>query len=141
MNAHSDRDYTDSKVGDVRAAVDELRCSNNARFDGVHASINDLRVSVHERSDALREEMNARLDALEARMAAALEKAVGSMIRWVVGLFLTTIALCVALSSVVMNLVLRQPSPAPPTVAAPALLIQLTPQGATVTPAAPPGKP
>lgn len=113
---------------------DELRTSTTERFDA-------QRASVYERFEAMRAEMNARFDVLEARMAAALEQAVALMIRWVVGLFLTTMALCVALSSVVMNLVLRQPSPAPQAITTPALIIQLAPQGATVTPATPSGKP
>ena len=70
-------------------------------------------------------------------------KVVSEVIKWVVGLFITLIVLTVALASVVMNLFLNQsaaaaPAPPPPAISTPAVVIQLTPQGATVLPAAPP---
>lgn len=129
MNANSDKEYIDHEVGNVRVAIDDFRTSVNERFDGLRAS------------------MDARFDALNARIDAAVAKGVSEVIKWVVGLFITMIVLTVGLASVVMHLVLNQPkaatpAPAPP-LSAPALIIQLSPQGAAVLPAVPPsaGKP
>jgi hypothetical protein len=119
MNANSDKDYIDTKASDVRTAVDDLRVTMSERFAAVHS----------------------RFDAVDVRIDSAVAKGVSEMIKWVVGLFVTTIALNVALASVVLHVALREPSPAP-VVTTPAVIIQLTPQGATVVPAAPAvGKP
>ena len=124
MNANSDREYIDNKVGDVRTAVDDLRVAMNERFVAVHA----------------------RFDSIDARIDSAVAKGTAEIIKWVVGLFVTTIALNVALASVVLHVALREPPPSMPAPAAaaistPAVIIQLSPQGATVLPAAPAGKP
>lgn len=128
MNANSDREYIDNKVGDVRTAVD------------------DLRVTMNERFDALRLTMDARFTATDAKIDSIAPKVMSEVIKWGVGLFVTTIALNVALASVVLHVLLREPPPLPPPPAAapappistPAVIIQLTPQGATVVPGAPP---
>ncbi|RZT09619.1 hypothetical protein SAMN05216319_1951 [Duganella sp. CF402] len=130
MNANSDREYIDNKVGDVRTAVD------------------DLRVTMNERFDALRMTMDARFKATDAKIDSAVAKGTAEVIKWVVGLFVTTIALNVALASVVLHVALREPPPPPaPSPAAatvqpiytPSVIIQLSPQGAAVLPAAPAG--
>jgi hypothetical protein len=132
MNANSDREYIDNKVGDVRTAVDDLRATMSERFD------------------ALRMTMDARFKATDAKIDSAVAKGTAEVIKWVVGLFVTTIALNVALASLVLHVVLREPPPSPPPPAAatvqpistPSVIIQLSPQGATVLPGAPPaGKP
>jgi hypothetical protein len=132
MNANSDREYIDNKVGDVRTAVD------------------DLRVTMNERFDALRQTMDARFTATDAKIDSIAPKIISDFIKWGVGLFVTMIALNVALVSVVLHVALREPPPSPPPPAAapvqsistPSVIIQLSPQGATVLPAAPPaGKP
>lgn len=130
MNANSDREYIDNKLGDVRTAVD------------------DLRVTMNERFDTLRQTMDARFTATDAKIDSIAPKIIADFIKWGVGLFVTTIALNVALVSVVLHVALREPPPAPPAsapvqpISTPPVIIQLTPQGATVVPAAPPaGKP
>ncbi|MYM24586.1 hypothetical protein GTP46_18230 [Duganella sp. FT135W] len=126
MNANSDREYIDNKLGDVRTAVD------------------DLRVTMNERFDALRQTMDARFTATDTKIDSIAPKIISDFIKWGVGLFVTTIALNVALVSVVLHVALREPPPSPPPAAAPvqpistpSVIIQLTPQGATVLPAAP----
>nr|WP_315258993.1 hypothetical protein [uncultured Duganella sp.] len=120
MNANSEREYIDNKVGDLRSSVD------------------DLRTTVNERFDTMRMTMDAGFKTVDAKIEAMAAKVVSEVVRWVVGLFITLIVLTVGLASVVMNLFLRQP---PPVAAAPvpAVIIQLSPQGATVLPAAPAG--
>jgi hypothetical protein len=125
MNANSDREYIDNKVGDVRTAVDDLRVTMNERFAAVHA----------------------RFDAVDAKIDSAVAKGTTEVVKWVVGLFITTIALNVALASMVLHVALRDPPPPAPSPAAapvqpistPAVIIQLSPQGAAVLPAAPAG--
>jgi hypothetical protein len=125
MNANSDREYIDNKVGDVRTAVDDLRVTMNERFAAVHA----------------------RFDAVDAKIDSAVAKGTTEVVKWVVGLFITTIALNVALASVVLHVALRKPPPpallpaAAPVqpISTPAVIIQLSPQGAAVLPAAPAG--
>ncbi|MRW84281.1 hypothetical protein GJ698_09300 [Pseudoduganella sp. FT26W] len=125
MNANSDREYIDNKVGDVRTAVDDLRVAMNERFVAVHA----------------------RFDSIDARIESAVAKGTAEIIKWVVGLFVTTIALNVALASVVLHVALREPPPSTPApavapgISTPSLIIQLSPQGAAVLPAAPAGRP
>ncbi len=130
MNANSDREYIDNKVGDVRNAVDDLRATMNERFD------------------AMRTMMDERFKAVDAKIENAVTKGVSEVIKWVVGLFVTTIALNVALASVVLHVALREAAPVPPApaplqpISTPAVIIQLSPQGAAVLPAVPPaGKP
>ena len=130
MNANSDREYIGNKVGDVRTAVDDLRTTMNERFD------------------AMRMTMDARFKATDAKIDSAVAKGTAEVIKWVVGLFVTAIALNVALASLVLHVVLREPAPASAAAApvqpisTPSVIIQLSPQGATVLPAAPPaGKP
>lgn len=125
MNANSDREYIDNKVGDVRTAVDDLRVTMSERFQATNLALSDLRVT-----------MDARFNAVDAKIDSAVAKGVSEVIKWVVGLFITLIVLVVGLSSVAMNLVLRQPAPVAST---PAVIIQLSPAGATITPAAPAG--
>jgi hypothetical protein len=137
MNANSDREYIDNKVGDVRTAVDDLRVTMNERFDAVHTLVNDLRTTMNERFEAT----NARIDSIAP-------KVLSEVVKWGVGLFVTTIALNVAMLSVVLHVALREPLPPPaPSPAAapvqpistPAVIIQLSPQGAAVLPTAPAG--
>jgi hypothetical protein len=154
MNANSDREYIDNELGDVRTAVDDMhtsmderfaamRTSMDERFAATHTSIDDLRVTMNERFEASRMAMDARFNATDAKIDAAVARGVSEMIKWVVGLFITLIVLTVALASVVMHLFLNQSAaaPAPPAApgnSTPAVIIQLTPQGVTVLPAAPP---
>ncbi|MRW93144.1 hypothetical protein GJ699_24395 [Duganella sp. FT80W] len=142
MNANSDREYIDNKLGDVRTAVDDLRVVMNERSEATRTAIDDLRLTMNERFTAI----HARFDAFDVKIDSAVAKGVSEMIKWVVGLFVTLIVVVVGLSSVVMNLVLRQPAPvavtapAPaPVISTPAVIIQLSPQGATITPAVPAG--
>jgi len=119
MNANSDSDYIDHGLGDVRTAIDDQRAAMNERFTTVHA----------------------RFDAVDVKIDSAVAQGVSRMINWMVSLFVTTIAVNVALASVVLNVALREPQPAP-VVGTPAVIIQLSPQGASVLPVAPPaGKP
>ena len=125
MNANSHRDYIDHGLADVLTAIDDQRAAMNERFTTVHA----------------------RFDAVDVKIDSAVAKGVSRMINWMVSLFVTTIALNVALASVVLNVALREPQPAPaaapaPIAGTPAVIIQLSPQGASVLPVAPPaGKP
>ncbi|MTV41321.1 hypothetical protein [Duganella radicis] len=171
MNANSDREYIDNKVGDVRTAVDDLRVSVSERLDALRTTMDErldalrttmderfialrttmderfdaLRTTMDERSDALRATMDERFKAIDAKIENAVSKGVSEVVKWVVGLFVTTIALNVALASVVLHVALREPPPPPPAVApaqpitTPAVIIQLSPQGAAVLPAAPAG--
>lgn len=147
MNANSDKEYIDNKVGDVRTAVDDLRTTMNERLDALRMTMderfNALRVTMDERFNAMRVTMGERFNAIDAKIESAVAKGVAEVIKWVVGLFITLIVLTVGLSSVVMNLVLRQQaavaqvSAPAPVVSTPAVIIQLSPQGAAVLPAAP----
>lgn len=139
MNANSDREYIDNKVGDVRTAVDGLRVTMNERLEAVHTSVDDLRATMNERFAAT----NAKIDSIAPII-------LSEVVKWGVGLFVATIALNVALLSVVLHVMLREPppTPAPPPAAAPvqpintpSVIIQLSPQGAAVLPAAPAAKP
>jgi len=122
MNANSDREYIDNKVGDVRTAVDDLRLVMGERFTAVHA----------------------RFDAVDAKIVSAIEAAKAEIIKWIAGLLIAMIAMFVAtflgMAGLMMSLLSHKPASAPDST--PAVIIQLTPQGATVLPAAPPaGKP
>ncbi|SHM22675.1 hypothetical protein SAMN05192549_10136 [Duganella sacchari] len=128
MNANSDSEYIDNKVGDILTSLDDLRTTMNERFD------------------ALRTTMDERFKAADAKLEAMAAKIIADVIKWVVGLFVTMIALTVGLVSIALNLILRMPLPAAapvapvPVVSTPSVIIQLTPQGATVLPAAPAGE-
>lgn len=122
MNANSDREYIDNKVGDVRTAVDDLRLVMGERFTTVHA----------------------RLDAVDAKIVSAIETAKAEIIKWIAGLLIAMIAMFVAtflgMAGLMVSLLSHQPAAVPNS--KPAVVIQLTPQGATVVPAAPSaGKP
>jgi hypothetical protein len=108
MNANSDKEYIDNKASDLRAVMTAGFAQSRAEFD------------------------------------AEIAKAVSHLVKWVVGLFFATVAINVALASMVMHLVINvSASPVAPlaapsqTIATPAVIIQLTPQGATILPAAP----
>ena len=63
------------------------------------------------------------------------------IIKWIVGVLIAIIGMFIAMIGLMVNLLTRQP-PAPvqasaPAISTPAVIIQLTPQGATVLPAAP----
>lgn len=144
MNANSDREYIDNKVGDVRTAVDDLRATMTERLEAVHTSVDDLRATMNERFGAV----HARFDAMDAKIDSVAPKVLSEVVKWGVGLFVATIALNVALLSVVLHVALREPPPPPaPSPAAapvqpiytPSVIIQLSPQGAAVLPAAPAG--
>jgi hypothetical protein len=137
MNANSDNEYIDNKVGDVRTAVDD-----------VGTAVDDLRLTMNERFDVVNVKLDVHRKEVLAFIDSAIAKGTGEVVKWVVGLFVTTIALNVALASVVLHVALREPPPAAPitppppaplqSISTPAVIIQLTPQGATVLPAAPP---
>lgn len=123
MNANSDREYIDNKVGDVRTAVDDLRLVLTERFTTVHA----------------------RFDAVDAKIVSAIETAKAEIIKWIAGLLIAMIAMFVAtflgMAGLMVNLLSHQPPATPPAAApisTPAVIIQLSPQGAAVVPAVPP---
>ena len=128
MNANSDKDYIDAKVEGMHAIMEGQFAAVHARFDVVDTKFEMIR---------------SEMDMLRAEVTAKVEQGVSQMVKWVVGLFVATIALCIALASVVMHLSLEKPQTvlATPALSAPAVIIQLTPAGATVIPAAPAGKP
>jgi hypothetical protein len=115
MNANSDREYIDTKASDLRMVMDASLMQSRAEFE------------------------------------ARIDRSVAHLVKWVVGLFVTSVAvnvaLNVALASMLMNVILKVSVPSAAQAVAPAYVtpsvsIQLTPQSATVLPAAPPaGKP
>lgn len=127
MNANSDREYIDNRVGDVRTAVDDLRVVMTERFTTVHA----------------------RFDAVDAKIVSAIEAAKAEIIKWIAGLLIAMIGMFVAtflgIAGLMLNLLSHQPPAAQPPAAAPintpSVIIQLSPQGAAVLPAAPAAKP
>ena len=72
MNANSDREYIDNKLGDVRTAVDDLRTSMNERFVATRTAIDDLRVTMNERFEASHRAMEARFNATDSKIDAAV---------------------------------------------------------------------
>ncbi|MYM66586.1 hypothetical protein GTP45_07000 [Pseudoduganella sp. FT55W] len=127
MNTNSDREYIDGKVNDLRSTTGE-------RFEGVRMQ---------------HEGINATLKALDLKIDSVVEAAKAEIIKWLAGLLVAMITMFIAtflgMASLMVNLLSHQPSavlPAAASISTPAVIIQLTPQGTTVLPAAPPaGKP
>lgn len=125
MNTPSDHDDIDHKVGDVRTAVDDLRQSTAERAAALHARFDSV---------------DAQFRSVDAKVEATVAMAKAEIIKWIAGLLIAMVALFAGAVGTMVNL-LRHPQPAP-ALSAPAVIIQLTPQGATVSPAVPAtGKP
>lgn len=132
MNTPSDHDYIDHKVGDVRTAVDDLRQSTAERAAALHARFDSV--------DAQFRSVDAQFRSVDAKVEATVAMAKAEIIKWIAGLLVAMVALFAGAVGTMVNL-LRHPQPAP-ALSAPAVIIQLTPQGATVSPAVPAtGKP
>jgi hypothetical protein len=129
MNANSDHEYIDNKVGDVRTAVDDLRVTMSDRFETVNAKL-----------DAYRTETLAVIDGMIAKAFADITKWLAAIIVAMIALFLAAAGLMVTLLPQYREAVSAAPAPAQVT-PTPAVIIQLTPQGATVLPAAPSATP
>ncbi|MBV7535309.1 hypothetical protein KW842_05995 [Duganella sp. sic0402] len=129
MNANSDKEYIDNKVGDLRTAVDDLRLSTGERVGALHGRFDAV--------DAQFRAMGAQLDALGLKIATTVEAAKAEIIKWIAGLLIAMVALFVGSVGTIVNLLPhQQPQPAP-AISTPAVIIQLTPQGAAVLPAVP----
>ncbi|RFP18598.1 MULTISPECIES: hypothetical protein [unclassified Duganella] len=117
MNSNSDKEYIDARVDGIRAVLDE-------------------------RTEAIRDSMEAMRVAVEAKIDSAFERAVSQFVKWMVGTLLAGITIVISVMTFVLNNAIPKAQPAAPV--APAVIIQVTPQGVSVlpvTPAAPSPKP
>ncbi|MQA19585.1 hypothetical protein [Rugamonas rivuli] len=114
MNANSDKEYIDARADGLRAVLDE-------------------------RTEAIRDSMEAMRVAVEAKIVSTVESAVSQFVKWLVGLFIASITISVTVITFVLNNAVPKAQPAAP--ATPAVIIQVSPQGVSVLPAAPPPKP
>jgi len=107
---------------------------------------NSDREYIDAKASDLRMVMDAGFSQSGAESDARTAKAVLHLVKWMAGIFIASVAINVSLASMVMNLIRREPPPAPTlpvqAFSTPAVIIQLSPQGATVLPAVPAaGKP
>ncbi|SDF53319.1 MULTISPECIES: hypothetical protein [unclassified Duganella] len=126
MNANSDQEYIDNKVGDVRTAVDDLRLSTSERVAALHGRFDAVDAQFRAAGDQLK--------ALDLKIESTVEAAKAEIIKWIAGLLIAMVALFVGATGTIVNLLSPRPAPS---ISAPALIIQLSPQGAVVLPAAP----
>jgi hypothetical protein len=117
-----------------------------AAHDGFIMNANSDKDYIDTKASDLRMVMDAGFSQSRSESDARTAKAVLHLIKWMAGIFVASVAINVSLASMVMSLIQREhPAVSAPPVQAystPAVIIQLTPQGATVVPAAPAvGKP
>jgi hypothetical protein len=123
MNANSDKDYIDNKVGDVRTAVDDLRLSTGERVAALHGRFDSVDAQFRAASDQFK--------ALDLKIESTVEAAKAEIIKWLAGLLIAMVALFVGSVGTIVNLLShQQPVSAPaPVISTPAVIIQLAPQG------------
>lgn len=150
MNANSDKEYIDNKVGDVRTAVDDLRLSTGERVAALHARFDSVDAQFGAIGDQFRavglqfqavglqfQAVGEQIKALDAKIESTVEAAKAEIIKWIAGSLIAMVALFVGSVGTIVNLLShQQPQPAP-AITTPAVIIQLTPQGAAVLPAVP----
>ena len=90
----------------------------------------------------LRMVMDAGFAQSRSQADAATAKAVLHLVTWMAGIFIASVAINVALASLIISLIQREyavaPGAAAHAAATPAIIIQWLPQGAAVLPAVPP---
>ena len=162
MNANSDKDYIDAKVDAVRSGVDGRLdtfeenvngrfTETNAKIDRVfielNAKIDRVAVELNDKIDRVATELNAKIDRVAIELNAKIDNAVAEvrkdiaeysarMVQWMVGLFIASMAIFITVLTFVLNNAIPKAVSATPPV-----IIQLSPQGATMSPVAPPVKP
>jgi len=124
MNANADKDYIDARIDVVRSGMD-------GRLDAFQAEVN-----------AQFAETNGKIDTSIAELRKDIAELGSRMVQWMVGTFIATITIFITVMTFVLNNAIPKAPAAPvplplPLMSAPAIIIQLTPQGATVMPAAP----
>lgn len=132
MNANSDKDYIDAKAEAFSAKVEVA----NAKLEAVNAKTEAMRASMAGRLDAYQENVNgrfaeiiARIDMRSAELRTEIADNTARVVQWMVGLFIASMAIFITVVTFVLNNAVPKVAPA-----APPVIIQVTPQGVTVSP-------
>ena len=140
MNANSDKDYIDAKVDAVRSGVDgrldTFEENVNGRFTETNAKIDRVFIELNAKIDRVAIELNAKIDNAVAEVRKDIAEYSARMVQWMVGLFIASMAIFITVLTFVLNNAIPKAVSATPPV-----IIQLSPQGATMSPVAPPVKP
>jgi hypothetical protein len=139
MNANSDKDYLDAKIAVVRAGMDgrldAFEENVNGRFAETNAKIDRIFIELNAKIDYFSAELNAKIDSSVAELRKDIAEYSARMVQWMVGLFIASMAIFITVITFVLNNAVPRAQAAMPPV-----IIQLSPQGATMLPAAPPAK-